>query len=85
MFDPQLLWRATDFWREALMPDSNVRQDIQLYNKWDDATTRRLKKNARNYSRIHEAAQAQMMPATFFHDVRRWLWSVKEDGYSRQA
>ena len=81
MFDPQLLWRATDFWREALIPDSNVRKDIQLYNKWHDATTRRLQKNARNYSRIHEAAQAQMLPAFFFQDVRRWLWSVKEDGY----
>jgi len=81
MYDPQLLWRATDFWREALIPDSNIRQDIKLYNKWDDAKTRSLKKHARNYSKINEAAEAKMMPAYFFQDVRGWMWSVKEDGY----
>jgi len=80
MYDPQLLWRATDFWREALIPDSNIRQDIKKCNKWEDGT-RRLNKHARNYNIIHDAAEAQMIPANFFQDVRGWLWSVKEDGY----
>jgi len=70
---PGEVWRATDFWREALL--NNTRKDIQLYNKHD------LSSDATNYEKINTAKQQQKLPADFFVDVTDWLWSVKEDGY----
>jgi hypothetical protein len=81
MFDPALLWRATDFWREGLVPDLDIRRDIKLFNQWKDAKTRMLEKNTPHYKGIEEATAAQSLPAYWLQDVSEWLWYVKEDGY----
>jgi hypothetical protein len=85
MFDPALLWRATDFWREGLLPDLDIRRDIKLFNQWKDAKTRMLAltipSDSWRYRAIEEAAAAQSLPAHWLQDVSGWLWYVKEDGY----
>jgi hypothetical protein len=79
MYDPALLWRATDFWREGL--GWRVRKDIKLYNQWHDEDTRKLPTYNQNYTGIAQADENKPMPANFFQDVTGWLWFVKEDGY----
>jgi hypothetical protein len=82
MFDPALLWRATDFWREGLVPDLDIRRDIKLFNQWKDAKTWMLEPNdSSRYRAIAEAAAAQSLPTHWLQDVSEWLWYVKEDGY----
>ena len=41
---PGEVWRATDFWREALL--NNTRKDIQVYNKHKSSS------DATNYEKI---------------------------------
>jgi hypothetical protein len=79
MFDPALLWRATDFWREGLQQD--VRRDIKLYNQWEDKNTRKLSTLSPNYAGIAQADDNKPLPDNFFQDVAGWFWFVKEDGY----
>jgi hypothetical protein len=80
------LWRATDFWREALKPE--LREKIKLYNQWETSDTqtktRKLSKDKGNYiiyEKINKAFDDQTIPADFFQNVAGWLWFVKEDGY----
>jgi hypothetical protein len=78
MFDRDLLWRATDFWREGLKPEWRGR--IARYNTWKRGE-RALEKGSLEYESIANAESKQMLPADFFMDVAGWWWFVKEDGY----
>ena len=78
MYDPALLWRADDFWREGLKPE--WRKKIKKYNTWQDGN-RTLEDGSVEYERITNALETKSLPAEFFDDVARWFWFVKEDGY----
>jgi len=69
---PGELWRAKDFWREALTREA--KKNIRLYVKRESDNDNAIKI-------LNKAYQDRALPAFFFVDVSDWLWSIKEDGY----
>ena len=68
-------WRSQDFWRAGLL--TNKKNDIRTWLSWG-GKEKLLGANKRD---MEEAVTSKQLPADFFVDVTRWMWSVKEDGY----
>jgi hypothetical protein len=70
-----MLRRATDFWREALVPLVTENHQIAKF------FSGHLHKAAQHTNAITKGHANRNMPHTLFNSVQGFKWSVKEDGY----
>lgn len=68
-------WRAQDFWREALLPESK-----EWIKRWH--LRYQTKEELGNRGKEMELIEQQKeLPPEWFVDVTGWMWSEKADGY----